>query len=169
MTIFLIAIRSFVILRSARRARLEGRWAPMPALSPGVFRTSPKVPAIDGMRLVAFLATLLLAGTAAAQNCKTDPRLVASCFVVHGRITVHANMRPYLWPLGTHRLIGIASPDGAVLWPSELAKVFADPRNFDKAAYGDFEICPFTRRRPGIMQMACVAGLRHLDVRPRGD
>jgi hypothetical protein len=63
----------------------------------------------------------------------------------------------------------IASPDGAILWPSELARLFADPRDFDKAAYGDFETCPFTRRRPGIMQLACIAGLRHLDVRARGD
>jgi hypothetical protein len=119
------------------------------------------------MRVLAFLAVLLLAGTAAAQACRTDPRLVGACFTVHGRIAVQANMRPYLWPLDSHRLIGIANPDGAVLWPLELTQLFADPRNFDKAAFGDFEICPFTHRRPGIMQLACVAGVTHLRVRQR--
>ena len=38
-------------------------------------------------------------------------------------------------------------------------------RAFDRQVFGDFEVCPFTRRRPGIMQMVCIAGASNLTVR----
>ena len=31
------------------------------------------------------------------------------------------------------------------------------PDLFDNLVYGDFELCPFTRFRPGHMQFVCVA------------
>src|SRR5215469_1071606 len=53
---------------------------------------------------------IALGGVAAAETlpCKQDPRLIQQCFAVHGRLSVHANMRPYLWPIGTNRLLGVA-------------------------------------------------------------
>ena len=76
-------------------------------------------------------------------------------------------MRPYLWPVGSRRLIGIASPDGNIVMPPEIAQIFASPNDFDKAVYGDFAVCPFTRQRPGRMQLACIASVTHLSVRDR--
>src|SRR5215469_1445078 len=60
---------------------------------------------------------IALGGGAAAETlpCKQDPRIIQQCFAVHGRLSVHANMRPYLWPIGTNRLLGVASPDGAII------------------------------------------------------
>jgi hypothetical protein len=119
--------------------------------------------------LAALALCLALSGAAAAAEtpCRSDARLVGACFAVHGRITVRANMRPYLWPLGSRRLIGIASPDGAIVMPAEIEQVFATPAGFDKAVFGDFTVCPFTRQRPGIMQLACIEAVKHLTVRNR--
>src|SRR5215469_16785151 len=56
-------------------------------------------------RLVLTIAAfqIALGGVAAAETlpCKQDPRIIQRCFAVHGRLSVHANMRPYLWPIGT--------------------------------------------------------------------
>ena len=108
---------------------------------------------------------IALGGVAAAEtlSCKQDPRIIQQCFAVHGRLSVHANMRPYLWPIGTNRLLGVASPDGAIIMPPELERLFA--ARIDRQVFGDFEVCPFTWRRPGIMQMVCIAGVTSLTVR----
>ena len=72
-------------------------------------------------------------------------------------------MRPYLWPIGTNRLLGVANPDGAIIMPPELERLFA--ARIDRQLFGYFEVCPFTRRRPGVMQMVCIAGASNLTVR----
>jgi hypothetical protein len=100
-------------------------------------------------------------GSAAAEEaCKENPRLVGQCFSVHGRLSVHANLRPYLSVRGSGRLIGIASLDGQIIMPAELVGKFE--QSVDRQVSGDFEVCPFTRRRPGVMQLGCIAGAKHL-------
>jgi hypothetical protein len=109
---------------------------------------------------------IALGGLAPAEAlpCKQDPRIIQQCFgVVHGRLSVHANMRPYLWPIGTNRLLGVASPDGAIIMPPELERLFA--ARIGRQVFGHFEVCPFTPRRPGIMQMVCIARASNLTVR----
>src|SRR5215471_19572056 len=80
-------------------------------------------------RLVLTIAAfqIALGGVAAAETfpCKQDPRIIQQCFAVRGRLSVHANMRLYLWPIGTNRLLGVASPDGAIIIPAELERLFA--------------------------------------------
>ena len=70
---------------------------------------------------------IALGGVAAAETlpCKQDPRIIQQCFAVHGRLSVHANMRAYLWPIGTNRLLGVANPDGAIIMPAELERLFS--------------------------------------------
>jgi hypothetical protein len=108
---------------------------------------------------------IALSGIALADEppCRQAPRVVEQCFTVHGRISVHPNMRPYLWPFGTRRMLGIASPDGAIIMPPELKAIFKD--RIVNQAIGDFEVCPFTRRRAGVMQLVCVEAAKHLIVR----
>lgn len=123
-------------------------------------RRQHRVPVIPA---VLALIALVRAGPAETPACKEDPRIVGQCFVVHGRLAVRANMRPYLWPVGTRRLLGIASPDGAIIMPAALQSLFA--AHLERQAFGDFEVCPFTLQRPGIMQMVCIAAVTHLSVR----
>jgi hypothetical protein len=95
-------------------------------------------------RLVLTIAAfqIALGGVAAAETlpCKQDPRIIQQCFAVHGRLSVHANMRPYLWPIGTNRLLGVASPDGAIIMPPELERLFA--ARIDRAGLRSFRGLP---------------------------
>jgi hypothetical protein len=34
-----------------------------------------------------------------------------------------------------------------------------------KKAFGDFEVCPFTRERKRNMQMVCIQNVKHLSIR----
>ena len=124
-----------------------------------------------GVTFLSFVAAALLlqigiamVGIAQASACTQNTSLVGQCFTLHGRLSVHANMRPYLWPIGTHRLLGIASPEGSIIMPTEIERIFASPP-FDQQLFADFEVCPFTRARPGIMQMVCIAAARNLKIR----
>jgi len=118
-------------------------------------------------RLVLTIAAfqIALGGVAAAETfpCKQDPRIIQQCFAVRGRLSVHANMRLYLWPIGTNRLLGVASPDGAIIMPPSSSASLQ--HGSIGQVFGHFEVCPFTRRRPGIMQMVCIAGVTSLTVR----
>ena len=121
-----------------------------------------------------YLRTTLAAGLLVAagsvqaaerQPCKDDPRVLERCFTVHGRLTVHANMRPYLWPVGTKRLLGIADPDGAIIMPPELETAFASDLN--REAFGDFTVCPFTREAAGHLRLVCIESVSRLVLRER--
>ena len=81
-------------------------------------------------------------GLAVAEEppCRRDPRIVVQCFTVRGRLSIHANMRPYLWPVGTKRLLGIANPQSSAVMPLELEGIFK--RRIEDQAIGDFEVCP---------------------------
>ena len=111
-----------------------------------------------------FQAGIAMVGFAATPACTQNTHLVGQCFTMQGRLSVHANMRPYLSPIGTHRLLGIAGPDGAIIMPPEIARIFASPP-FDRQLVANFEVCPFTRPRPGTMQMVCIAAARNLKIR----
>ena len=111
-----------------------------------------------------FQAGIAMVGFAATPACTQNTHLVGQCFTMQGRLSVHANMRPYLSPIGTHRLLGIASPDGAIIMPPEIERIFASPP-FDRQLVADFEVCPFTRSRPGTMQMVCIAAAQNLKIR----
>ena len=105
-----------------------------------------------------------MGGISEAPTCTQNTQLVGQCFTVRGRLSVHANMRPYLWPIGTHRLLGIASLEGTTIMPNEIERIFASPP-FDRQLFADFEVCPFTLPRPGTMQMVCIAAARNLKIR----
>jgi hypothetical protein len=121
---------------------------------------------MHALRTTLVTALLLAVGSLQAaekQPCKDDARVIEQCFAVHGRLTVHANLRPYLWPAGTNRLLGIADPDGTSIMPPELDAAFAsDPK---LAAFGDFEVCPYTREVPGRLRLVCIASVSRLVVR----
>jgi hypothetical protein len=115
----------------------------------------------------ALAAGLLIAAgslqAAERQPCKDDPRVIEQCFTVHGRLTVHANMRPYLWPVGTKRLLGIADLNGTIIMPRELEAAFASDLN--REASGDFEVCPFTRETAGRLRLVCIESVSRLVLR----
>jgi hypothetical protein len=110
------------------------------------------------------ILVLAVPALAAPPKCKENPKLVAACYSIHGRLEFGADtVRYYLWPVGTKRMLGItAGPrlddaDDPIL-PSDLKRSFGDV----EAIYGEFEVCPFTLKREGAMQLVCVESAKKL-------
>ena len=115
------------------------------------------------MRLLAALLAVMLLGTAQADElpaCASSPEVTGACFKVRGRLTSCSgvpNVR--IWIVGTKRILGVADPTGNVagdrLMPKSLDRAFTAP--CDKAAFGDFTVCPLEKDRPGVMRRVCIA------------
>ena len=106
--------------------------------------------------------------------CKTAEN-ATTCYWARGRIMFYNGTPSYrLWKVGTKRLLGIYS--GPSAWHGDpLASDNENPEmpaNVEKGVsmgpgivlWGDFEICPLVRERPGRMQAACVESATHLFV-----
>jgi len=120
--------------------------------------------------LVLLIACSAIAGSRLpeAASCRTRPDIVGRCFNVHGRLSVY-NGTPSirLWPLGSKRLLGVLDPNdvssapGPTVLPDEI-KLKLD---WNKDVFGDFFVCPLSRKQPGRMQTICLESGKHLIVR----
>jgi len=113
--------------------------------------------------LLAFIHVLqALASDTDVPSCRKDPRVVAACYTVHGRLNNwNGNPTRRIWIVGTKRMLGLR--DGTGL-PGALEKPLSD---FDHEVYGDFEFCPFTPQKSGVMQVGCLATVSNYRIKPR--
>jgi hypothetical protein len=117
---------------------------------------------IFSVTLLAVLLTTYLHGQQ-GRFCKGNPDLVGQCFKVHGRVRVVNGTGIVIWRIGTDRLLGVEDEE---LIPDNLRKaMFKYDNEWGSDVYGDFEVCPFTKRKPGEMQMVCAESASHLVVR----
>jgi len=96
----------------------------------------------------------------ASEPCKEDPDIVSACFIARGRMSLYNgshNVR--IWRTGTHRMLG-ADDD------MPLPALLQDKLNWDVAIWGDFNVCPLTKERPGEMQFVCVESANHIHLKP---
>jgi len=119
---------------------------------------------------------LCLASRVAADEslppCKGSPLIVGKCFTVHGRLSeANGAITVRIWPVGTHRLLGVFdgdgkmhSEDGPTLGAS-IAKLLysGKPQNVD--VFGDYEVCPLTKLQPEHMQFVCIEKASNLMAR----
>jgi hypothetical protein len=95
-------------------------------------------------------------------GCRANPALAGSCFVVRGRLSAYnGNPTFRIWPICTHRLLGVVPSEDARSLPAEL-RGFA---GFDHDVFGTFTVCPFTRNRAGVMQFVCVEAVHGVHAR----
>jgi hypothetical protein len=95
-------------------------------------------------------------------SCKADKRIVGQCFLVHARYSNwNGNPTGRLWIIGTNRMLGIREDTDL---PPTLLKGLGE---FDDTATGDFEVCPLTHEKPGVMQIVCVASAQHVTFSKR--
>lgn len=87
-------------------------------------------------------------------SCAEDNRIVAGCYHVQGRLSIHANMRPYLHLDGTKRILGIVErgSDTGYFWPVNVENEI----DLDRDLMGDFYVCPFTPDEPRKMRFVCI-------------
>jgi hypothetical protein len=99
--------------------------------------------------------------------CVDHPQRVGMCHRVRGRLTAYnGNPTFRIWVVGSNRLLGVMGRDwreteaGDMLPPHVRSALGSRP--FETRVFGDFEICPLTRERPGWMQMVCIASAPRL-------
>jgi len=78
--------------------------------------------------------------------------------MLHGRVNLSGDAGIVLWPVGTKRLMGVR---GERDMPPSMYPIFND---LTAVVFGDFEVCPFTKDRPGTMQFVCIETASHLVV-----
>lgn len=99
--------------------------------------------------------------------CRAQPRLAGKCFTVRGRLALY-NGAPTirLWRAGTRRVLGVSASYAEAGYSSIPAEIERQ-LTWDVEIWGDFQVCPFTRQRPGEMQMICIESGKNLVTRKR--
>ena len=104
---------------------------------------------------------------ASGKACLNSPARTGACFTVHGRLGAYLGNPTFrIWVTGTHRVLGVHSPDGSrdddyVALPRSVAKALA-PDTDRRVAFGDFTVCPLERERAGHMRPVCIAQARQV-------
>ena len=104
----------------------------------------------------------------AEKSCREHPQLIGKCFTVHGRLsTYNGNPAVRLWNLRAKRMLGVSdqrfSLPGYRNLPEDLSKRLDGETNI----YADFLVCPFTRSKPGEMQLMCIESAKNVVVKKR--
>jgi hypothetical protein len=101
---------------------------------------------------------------AAGTVCKSQRPIVGPCFSVHGRMHAYnGNPTLRIWPLGSHRLLGVEDNNGDPEIPDAVNGAFHGDA-FVNIVTADYRICPVSKRRAGAMQFVCVIGASHIAV-----
>jgi|SRR5215831_914811 len=115
--------------------------------------------------------TVRLQSTASEANdksCREHPLLIARCFNIHGRLsTYNGTPARRLWRIGTKRVLGISEQRFAVAGYRNIPEDIESKLNQDVAIYGDFLVCPFTRSKPGEMQLVCIEEGKNVAVKEK--
>jgi len=106
-------------------------------------------------------------------SCTQSRAIVGRCFVIHGRMFFpNGNPPVRISRIGTKRILGVL--DGAKrddtdsALPDDLRQRLGP--EWDKyEVYGDFNVCPLERERPGWMQFVCVRSIRHVRITRRAN
>jgi hypothetical protein len=119
------------------------------------------------MKVIAGMLLLAIPVFGQTRECKSSPRVVGACYVIHGRATFGPGTPALrIWPVGTKRMLGVTAgpiaddaddpiaPENMLIFTSDVESIF-----------GDFEVCPFTPERKGYMQMVCVQSATALFVK----
>jgi hypothetical protein len=94
----------------------------------------------------------------AAWRCAQRP--VEACFRHHGRLSSQNGVALMIWLLGTTRIVRVENEVADLPFGKYLEMTSPD----HSYIYGDFEICPLDRDRPGHMRSVCVLGAENLVV-----
>lgn len=102
------------------------------------------------------------------KSCRDHPKLVGSCFTVHGRLSVY-NGAPALriWKIGTSRVLGVSEQRFALEGYRNVPEEVRSQLDQDKLLIGDYLVCPFTKQKPNEMQLVCIEKVSKLVVKKR--
>jgi hypothetical protein len=98
--------------------------------------------------------------------CVGNPKLTGDCFTFRGVFRLYnGNPTFRIIRTGTHRVLGVLCDEDPII-PANLAAWINDPTNaqWDRDFRGNYEVCPFTPSRPGVMQFVCIERVSNLTV-----
>ena len=102
-------------------------------------------------------------------RCAGNAMLVGACFEFRGELKLwNGNPTYRISRVGTKRILGVLCDEDPII-PSNLKTWLDDPANaqWDRDFRGDYEVCPFTASRLGVMQFVCVEKVTHLTIYDR--
>lgn len=102
------------------------------------------------------------------KSCREHPQLVGKCFNVRGRLsTFNGNPAVRLWRIGTRRVLGVSDQRIRVPGYRNIPEDLSRQLDGKNEIFGDFLVCPFTRARPGEMQLMCIESAKNVVVKKR--
>lgn len=122
------------------------------------------------------LLLLVIWGNAAAistsapaeKSCRQHPQLFGKCSTVHGTLSVYnGNPAVRLRRSGTKRILGVSDQRFNLKEYSNIPESLRKRLNEDDELIGDFMVCPFTRSKPGEMQLICIESAKNVLARKR--
>lgn len=111
---------------------------------------------------ISFFVALLAAPLQSQRGsrCQGRPDVVGQCFKVHGRVRIVNGAGMVIWRIGTDRKLEVEDEENI---PRNLSKAVSKPGDaYGRDVFGDFEVCPLTKSKPGEMQMVCMESAGHL-------
>ena len=92
--------------------------------------------------------------------CECQPKLVGKCFTVRGSISTYRTAPTVRIAIaGSKRVLGLK--DGL---PEFLEEDLEVPGN---QVVGEYVVCPFTRPKPGAIQLVCIASAHDMVVKAK--
>ncbi len=89
----------------------------------------------------------------------TEKNVHNVCTEFYGRLRVNANMRPYLWRVGTKQIMGIAEIEtGFALPPKVMQDLSEDILHTE--IWGDFLVCPIVGERLTLVRVEHVRNMK---------
>jgi hypothetical protein len=94
------------------------------------------------------------------QACKTDPDIVGACFSLRARLSAYNGNPTYrMWRVGTSRMLGVHNG----IMPESVN----DHMGWDVEAWGEFEVCSFSKEKEGKMQSVCIESAKNVHYQGR--
>ena len=102
------------------------------------------------------------------KSCRQHPQLVGKCSTVHGTLSVYnGNPAVRLRRIGTKRILGVSDQRFKLPEYSNIPEALMKQLNGENELVGDFLVCPFTRSKPGEMQLICIESAKNVVTRKR--
>jgi hypothetical protein len=126
-------------------------------------------------RIATSLLFILSSGLPAAapsfsqdKSCREHPKLIGKCFNVYGRLsTYNGNPAVRLWRIGTTRVLGVSEQRFSLPGYRNLPAELSAQLDGDNMIIGNFLVCPFTRPKPGEMQLMCIESAKDVVVKKK--
>jgi len=119
------------------------------------------------MLMAGIIGAYAIGGVAAHAQCKGSPAVTGVCSTVHGRLFIANGIPVRIWVVGTHHVLAAVdlSPhpaDAIDAAPPSVRRLLLSGQPGAIVVYGDYEVCPLEKYRPGHMQAVCIKSAAHL-------